>query len=539
MAQGLRVLGAVIAGLLVGATLLWLVPLGIAYLDGDKAIAMWVLSDFWHHPLRGYWWVVAIYERIDSGLRLAAAVPAVALGAGASASIWHVSGRLAAGTWRDALVRGSRVVSSDDIPAKRLYYRWKGERGWKDNLKVGGVPIAVEAEVQHVLISGATGTGKSQIMDGFLRTLRARGARCLVIDHSGGALSRHGGPEDWLLNPFDRRSVAWSPFAEIFNEYDYRRIANAIIPDPIDGAGDKAEWLRYGQGLLADLLRVLKLRGEESPRELHRWISAAGPTELRKVLAGTTSAIFSEPANAKLLGSVRGVITPYVRFLEHLPAAGNRFSVRKWIQDETDRGWLFLTYKEDQLDELRQFLSCVSAVAMVEALSLRESDQRRLFFFLDELATLGHLGRVPDILTKLRKNGGCVVLSVQVLSQLRAIYGRDVAQAIIGNAATKVILRQDDEETAKAWERQLGEREVKRLTGSQSQNRPGGFGRRSEGTSVTTQIVRESVVMASELQGLPDLKGIISRTGKPHTWFAVEYVAMPARYEGFVPKGSR
>lgn len=226
-------------------------------------------------------------------------------------------------------------------------------------------------------------------------------------------------------------------------------------------------------------------------------------------------------------------------FLEHLPPAKQPFSVGTWIQDETDKGWLFLTYKEDQLDELRQFLSCVSAVAMVEALSLRESGNRRLFFFLDELASLGHLGRVPDILTKLRKNGGCVVLSVQVLSQLRVIYGRDVAQAIIGNAATKVILRQDDEETAKAWERQLGEREVKRLTGSQSQNRAGGFGRRSEGTSVTTQIVRESVVMASELQGLPDLKGIISRTGKPHTWFTVQYVAMPERHEGFVAKGSR
>lgn len=136
----------------------------------------------------------------------------------------------------------------------------------------------------------------------------------------------------------------------------------------------------------------------------------------------------------------------------------------------------------------------------------------------------------------LRKLSGCVVLSVQVLAQLRAVHGADMAQAFIGNAATKVILRQGDAETAKTWEAQLGEREVKWVTGSRSETRSDLFKPKTTGSSVNTQIVRESVVLASELMGLPNLSGIVIRPGYGQTRFKVPYVKMPVLYDGFVPR---
>ncbi|SKA40452.1 Type IV secretory pathway, VirD4 component, TraG/TraD family ATPase [Enhydrobacter aerosaccus] len=516
-----RIIGAVLAALIVA-------PLAVAVFSG--AAVWWSIGSpsllEWMalHPAEALGRLPTLFLQVPKDLRNVVGLLCILAPMLAAGGVWKGTGRLNAAAWNDASLRGARLEEQSR----------KAGRKFKDHLQVGGVPIDRPAEVEHILISGATGTGKSQIMDGFLRTIRPRGDRCLIIDHSGAFMARHGREGDMLLNPFDARSVAWSPFAEIFTDYDYRRIANAMIPEPIDGGADKAEWIRYGQIFLADMLRVLHMRNKRSSAELHRYLTAATPSELRAELQGTTSAIFSDRANARLLGSVRGVITPYVRFLDYLPESSAPFSVRRWIKDESLRNWLFLTYREDQMDDLRQFLSCVAAIGMLEALTLPESTTRRLFFFLDELASLGHLGRVPDLLTKLRKLGGSVVLAVQVLAQLRAVYGRDVSQAIIGNAATKIILRQGDAETAKAWEAQLGEREVRRELTSTTESRESIWKVKSRGKTINTQIVRESVMLAAELMELPNLSGVMIRPGHPHTRFALKYVEMPGLYAGFL-----
>lgn len=75
-------------------------------------------------------------------------------------------------------------------------------------LSVGGIPIAHDAEVEHVLLSGATGTGKSTMMNTFLPIIRDRGDRCFITDLDGSFYARHGRPGDLLLNPSDKRSEA-------------------------------------------------------------------------------------------------------------------------------------------------------------------------------------------------------------------------------------------------------------------------------------------------------------------------------------------
>ncbi len=521
----------VVIGLLAAAIAFLLAAAALRMTHGDYSL--WRFEQ--EHPVYALLYICEIWSDVPEGYHALVLMPTILTAAGCFAGILRLTGRRRGDAWNDSTVRGARLVLSEGSAGgnlvRKAMSRWRPD----DSLQIGTVRIDRAAEVEHILISGATGTGKSQIMDGLLRTLRARGDRCVVIDHSGGFLSRHGQQGDLLLNPFDRRSPSWSPFAEIETDYDYRRVANAIIPEAV-GGGEKAEWICYAQTLLSDVLRVLHINNERSPQVLHRLLTSASPEHLRRFLEGTTSAIFSERENARLLGSVRGVMSPYIGFLQYLrPTAGREFSVRRYIRQEDRKSWLFLPYREDQMDELRAFLSCVSGIAMLEALSLSESADRRLFFFLDELTSLGHLGRVPDMLTKLRKLGGCVVLAVQVLSQLRAVYGDDMAKAIIGNAATKVILRQGDAETAKIWEAQLGEREVKRVTGSRSESRSAPFRPSTTGESANTQIVRESIVLASELMAMRNLEGIIIRPGNPHTRFNMPYVEMPRRYAGFVP----
>lgn len=433
----------------------------------------------------------------------------------------------------DKFIRGAKLKAAPSPIGRVLAAKRRSGQ-----LSVGGIPIAHEAEVEHVLLSGATGTGKSTVMNSFLPVIRERGDRCFIIDLDGSFYARHGQPGDLLINPYDKRSVQWSPFSELRSDEDYRRIAEAMIPPAQDG-GLNGDWIQYGQGMVADLMRVMKNEKDLRPSKLHQWLTASSPEALRDMLQGTTSAVLSESANEKFLGSVRGVTTPYIGYLDLLSDGEETFSIRRWIRDESNKGWLFLTYRQDQQAKLGAFLSCIAAIAMIEALSLPESRTRRLFFMLDELATLGPLGRVPDTLTKLRKHGGCVVLAVQVLAQLRAIYGPDMAQAIIGNAGTKVILRQGDAETARSWEAQLGEREVRRWSESMSSNDAGGDRgrRRTRGRSYGESIVREPVMLASELMAMKHLTGVMMRAGLPHQRFTyIDNVGMPAVNKAYLAK---
>ena len=285
---------------------------------------------------------------------------------------------------------------------------------------------------------------------------------------------------------------------------------------------------RYDQstGTLFDRLGI-------SPDDLFKWLTTASANHLADLLEGTSSSILCQPENAKMLGSVRGVLTPYIDILRHLKPSGPYWSARQWLRDESQTGWLFLTYRDDQLGLLRNFVSTLSDITMLEALSLSEDDDRRLWFILDELDSVGRLNQLKDALVKLRKFGGCCVLGIQTLAQLRLVYGKDMSQALIGNTATKVILRSGDAETAKAMEQEIGEQEIERVSISKSSSKSigsmfkAGSSSANKSTSESVQTVRQSAIMASEIQMLPDLSGVLVRKSKPHVRFALSYVKMP------------
>jgi len=201
------------------------------------------------------------------------------------------------------------------------------------------------------------------------------------------------------------------------------------------------------------------------------------------------------------------------------------FSIRQWIQDEWREGWLYITYRDDQMGLLRNLVATFLEMALVEGLSLSENQERGLWYIMDEVDSLGKVTSLRAGLTKLRKYGGRCVLGLQTVSQLRTTYGRDEAQTLIANTSVKCILRAGDSETAKNMEHELGEQEIERtqINDSFSTNNQGS----SESQSMSTQVVRQSAVLASEDMGLPDLEGFLKIPGDEIARIKVEYVSMP------------
>ncbi len=427
----------------------------------------------------------------------------------------------------------------------------------RGQLSVGGIPLGWSTETQHVFLTGASGTGKTQIAECFLRAIRERAElgtakppRVIVLDPGGAYYSRFGRQGDLLLNPFDARSVAWSPFAELERPEDYNRLAAAFCP-PMEGPGK--EWQTYARKVFSDTLSALVRSGERDCGKLFSLLDGP-PDELAHLLERSGTHGMTGAGNERMFANAKATLAPSIEALRYLEADGD-FSVRKWVREgdaQDDPGWLFLTYRDDQMKLLRQFVAALADLAILETLSLSTNERlhasrhRRLFFLLDELDSLGAVSELKDALTKLRKFGGCCILGIQTVAQLRAVYGKETAQAILGNVSTRAILRPQDGETAQEMERLLGEQDIERRTFVTSENRgdsssgllSGMQTQTSSGISRNEQrsVVTRKAVLASELQALPNLRGVLMRPASPHHPFRIDYCEMPQIHKPYTPK---
>src|SRR5690554_6875472 len=98
----------------------------------------------------------------------------------------------------------------------------------KQQITIADIPIPTSAESKHFAIGGATGTGKTTVMKEMMYGVMKRGGKQVILDPDGEFLETFYRPGDVILNPYDERSVGWSFFNEIRNEYDFNRYARSM-----------------------------------------------------------------------------------------------------------------------------------------------------------------------------------------------------------------------------------------------------------------------------------------------------------------------
>lgn len=437
---------------------------------------------------------------------------------------------------RDVNVRrgASETFYTEDEVARRIR---DAESGM---LMLGSAPIKPADEVGHILLCGSPGTGKSVALHQMLGILRTRGQSGICIDWDGLFLSRHFRPGDVIFNPWDRRGVRWSPFAEIREEADCDLLARMLVPPP-RGGGKEAEWAEFAGKFVAALLRGLRHRRDASPALLHDAIFAWPTDKLAPLLKGTSSEQWMDPKNAEFFGSARGSAIRYLSFLKTLgdTPAGEAFSIRDWVEDAMGSGaWLFLSCRNRHRSSAQQIVSGLIALAITETLDLPETHapDDRLWYFCDEIDQSGYIAEFEKGLTLARKHGGAFVLGMQTVGQLEAIYGAADAKAIRGSCNTQVALRCSDPDTAEAMSRVFGDRDIDRESISHSQGRSSGKhgSGYTDNTSLSIQVVTERAVSTGVIQFLPDLQGYVKhKTGFERTVLAWDNI--PTATEAYQP----
>ena len=418
----------------------------------------------------------------------------------------------------------ARCASAPGAPQRQVLE--VAQRCAGGRLQLAGVEVLSREETKHFKMIGTTGTGKSTAIASLLAGALERGDRAVITDPDGGYRSRFYDRRrgDVILNPFDPASVKWNPFAEVHEAWDVEQLVSGLIPSTEDASG--REWRGYARTFLSAVLRRCWSSGSVDLAELWRLLTVSSTAELRLVIAGSPAQPFLEPENSRMFGSIRSVAVSAAAALEFVAAQRAReFSVRRWVRHGS--GVLFMPYAAAQIAALRSIIAMWMRLAIFEAMNDAGED-RRLWFIVDELDSLGAIDGLKDALTRLRKFGGRCVLGFQSLAQVSATYGASEAQTLIENCGNTLILRCSGSEhggTAQFASRLIGEREVIRRQTARGRDRAGLLARGSRrSTNVSEQHVIEAAVLASQIEQLPDLTGYLKTAASP-LWRQVRFAA--------------
>ncbi|MFT4055173.1 MAG: type IV secretion system DNA-binding domain-containing protein [Novosphingobium sp.] len=436
---------------------------------------------------------------------------------------WFYFTRTGRGLGSNEYLRGARFGSIKQV--KRALWRQR-----KGPLTIGNVPVPEAYEPEHILLCGAPGTGKTNLIVGMLEGIRRSGRRAIVYDTAGTFVEKfHRAGTDMLLNPLDQRTARWSPWVDVPRYYHYDQIAESTIPDK---HGDPF-WAKAARGTLVAVMRKLA-------RQKHTYVSVLLDRLLRSRLkdlatfvSGTDAAAFISAEGERTSAGIQAELASVMRSFGYLDDTDDGFSIRDWVEKGANGSWLFITVKADQLPSLRPLITVWLDIAISAIMSLEPDRDRRLYCVVDELPTLQKLPSLSDFLARARKYGGCGILGFQSYPQLEATYGIQDAAAITGYCSTWVALRANDTATARHVSENLGQ--VEQVEANEGMSY--GVNDMRDGVNLSRMQVTRPLVMPTEVTNLPNLVGFL-RFGRnlPVVRFESRYHEMPSLGPAFLER---
>lgn len=351
---------------------------------------------------------------------------------------------------------------------------------------------------KHVLVTGDTGVGKSTFLRQLMNYAQSCGDVCVVLDSKLEFIPEFYDAKrgDKILSPKDERCVYWDLGGEVTDEAD--AIAATRSMYPAEPGNAQGKWFDDQACAIAAWLLAYSTP-RPSCAEFGYWLSH--PEIIMEKVRGTEHEHTLDKNAANQRAGILGTMNKVGRALRMMPPpvdAGRReiFTIKQWAKERN--GWLFLPNTADTRDALRPVQSGWADMALMRVMADKEQ-RKRVWFFFDELDSIGKLEKLAEGMGMMRSTGNPMVLGMQNPVQLEDRYGK-TAKTIFSQAFTKVILAVSEGESAKHLETLIGEEERRYWRESRTD-------KRDQITISGPEDKRKPLVLASEIQGLPDLHG--------------------------------
>jgi type IV secretory pathway TraG/TraD family ATPase VirD4 len=412
-----------------------------------------------------------------------------------------------------ALKYGRRLKGPEKLTPQEFNEVVKGDGvGFKTDGMKEMIRIPARAEAQHMQFIGDTGAGKSALMFQVLRQVQSRGDSAIVYDPAREFVKRFYDPSrgDVILNPLDKRCPYWGPAEELRSRSEAKALAVSLFQPPQDRKGEF--FIESPQKIFAFLMAY-----GPTPDELVQWMS--NPDEIDRRLKGTEHAHLIDPQahqqRAGVLGSL-GLVADSLRLLPKKAEGNGIWTASDWA--EKRQGWIFLTSRAAEREALRPLQSLWIDWLVLRLLNEPNKGQKRVWFLIDELASLQKLPQLHTAITEGRKGQNPVVLGFQGKAQVEYLYGH-LAEVMLSQPATSVWLTTKEPNAGEWVSKFIGKVEIERL-------RETHFDGTRAGRNFSMDRQVEPLVLESEISGLPDLHAFMKYQNYV-TYFSFPYFDMP------------
>jgi len=381
------------------------------------------------------------------------------------------------------------------------------------------IPLTLAQETRHLFAVGGTGAGKTTAIRPLIDAARRRMDKCLIYDNKNDFYRALPDSDDLILiAPWDRRGWRWDVARDVRTRADAAALAEALIPD----SGSDPFWASASRAVAVALIhRLQKERPERWRfRDLADLVSR-GFEEVRASVADyypeaillldggagaeeEGAAAANKTAQSILANLVAG-LTQVFQLIDAWDRCevGGAISIRDWLSDDYTGPRTIVISGNEALAPLRRAVaqSIIGVIRRtVSSPEMPDSSDRRIWLFLDEFPQLGRLDSFGQFLEIGRSKGIRVVLGLQSLAQIRAVYSEDELQvwsSIIGSwLIGRTGGREDD---GPRWLAGLiGDREVLRWLPSTSRARVRVPGAPAPTVSESWQQIRVPVVPPEE-----------------------------------------
>lgn len=180
--------------------------------------------------------------------------------------------------------------------------------GKASGLTIGDMPLVKDMETRHFLVTGSTGSGKTNLMHNILPQIETRRDPAIIIDNTGEMIAKYydAARGDIIFNPFDARSHSWDFWADCSNPEELERFSKILFSFNRKRSGSNSDpfWEQSAEVLFNACVEYLVNNDNTSMRSLQSMTIDAKLKILQRKLKGTPAERYLSDDGKGLASSV-------------------------------------------------------------------------------------------------------------------------------------------------------------------------------------------------------------------------------------------
>lgn len=371
---------------------------------------------------------------------------------------------------------------------------------------IGVMPLVKDSETKHLLVTGSTGCGKTNLIHNILPQVEKKKQSAIIIDQTGEMIAKYYDQArgDIIFNPFDARSKTWDFWSDCNTTEELERFAKILFGFNRKKTGHSADpfWEQSAESVFIACANYQKSIGDLRIEQLYSLVRNSSLISLQTKLKNTEASRYLESDNKTTASSILSVLATNAKPLSYLRdrTHGNSFSLKEYFKniDQGSGNFLFLATKPSCRDLTLALIACMAESAFSRLLDIGIKEDRRIWFVIDELSALGKLPSLPTLMAEGRKYGACVLSGLQSLNQLYSNYGQYEGSTIFGQFGTNFFFRNNEPAIAKTISSTAGRETIYR----QQKNTSFGAHEFRDGVSYSEQQQHKDLIEYSDLASL-------------------------------------